>query len=244
MKILKCNFFMTLLVIAAAIDAHSQTVDEIIAKNIGALGGKDKIKSVTSIYLENSIEAMGNESPNTTIILNGMGAKIKSDINGQIMIQCFTDKGGWMINPFMGGSEATVMQSDQYKSGKRQIYVEESYMDYASKGNKVELLGKEKLQNDSVFKIKVTTSDSLSILYYFDATTYYVVQTIYTGEMMGQKMDVVNKLGDYKMTDYGFVLPNTITTSFGDQFSLITKLKKAEFNIPVDPTIFDKGNLK
>jgi hypothetical protein len=235
---------MTLLVIANVINAHSQTADEIIAKNIGALGGKDKIKSITSIYLENSIEAMGNESPSTTTILNGIGAKIRSDINGQIMIQCFTGKGGWMINPFMGGSEATAMQNDQYKNGKRQIYVEESYMDYAAKGNKVELLGKEKLQNDSVFKIKVTTSDSLSLIYYFDATTYYVVQTIYSGEMMGQKMEVVNKLSDYKMSDYGLVIPNTTTTSFGDQFSLITKLKKAEFNKPVDPTIFDLGNLK
>jgi hypothetical protein len=244
MKTIKCNFLTTALVLATLINVHSQTLDEIIKKNIDALGGKDKIKSISSLYLENTIEAMGNESPSTITVLNGKGAKIRSDINGQIMIQCFTDKGGWMINPFMGGSEATVMQNDQYKNGKRQIYMEESYMDYASKKNKVELLGKEKLQNDSVFKIKLTTSDSLTILYYLDMKTYYVIQTTMSGEMMGQKMEVVNKLGDYKMTDYGIVLPNTTTVSYGDQFSLVTKLKKAEFNIPVDTTIFNIGNLK
>jgi hypothetical protein len=244
MKIMKLNLLAITIMFAAMNNVYSQTLDEIIAKNIEVMGGKDKIKSITSIYLENTMEAMGNESASTTVVLVGKGAKIKTDINGQIMIQCYTDKGGWMINPFMGSSEATVMPNEQYKSGKGQINLEESFVDYAIKGNKVELLGKEKLENDEAFKIKVTTSDSISTIYYIDAKTYYVAQTTMTTDMMGQQVDITTKLSDYQKTDYGIVLANTTSVSYGEQFSMVIKLKKVEFNKPVDPTIFDIGNLK
>jgi hypothetical protein len=194
------------------------------------------------LYLENIVEAMGSESGSTTVILNGKGEKIKSDFNGETMIQCYTDKGGWMINPMSGSSEAVAMTNEQYKSGKTQIYIGEAFTDYATKGNRVELLGKEKLQNASTFKIKVTTTDSASVIYYIDTATYNIVQKSASIDMMGQKMDVITKMSDYQKTDFGFVLPKTTTISFGEQFSLVIRLKKAEINKPVDPTIFDMGN--
>jgi len=244
MKILKFNLLTIVLVLVAFTNVHSQTVDEIIAKNIEAMGGKDIIKSITSIYMENTIVAMDNESASTTVILNGKGIKTKSDFGGQMMVQCYTDKGGWMINPMGGGSEATAMSGDQYKAGKNQIYVEASYLDYAAKGNKVELLGKEKVQNDDAYKIRVTTPDSLRTAYFIDAKTYYVVQITASSEMMGQKMDVISKLSDYEKTSFGYVLPKTTSVSYGDQFSMVMKLKKVEINKPVDATVFDLGNVK
>ena len=217
---------------------------KIIAKNTEAMGGKDKILSITSIKMENTIEAMGNESASTTVILNGKGFKNISDFNGQKMVQCYTDKGGWMINPMSESSDAAVMPEAQYKNGKNQINIGTSFLDYTKKGNKVELLGKEKLLNADVYKVKVTSSDSLSVLYYFDATTFYVIQTTINSDMNGQQMEVITKLSDFQKTDFGYVLPKTTTVSYGDQFSLVIKLKKAEFNIPVDASIFDLGNLK
>ena len=57
-------------------------------------------------------------------------------------------------------------------------------------------------------------------------------------------MEVVTKMTDYQKTDFGFVLPKTTNVSYGDQFSMVIKLKKVEFNKEIDPTIFDLGNLK
>src|SRR6266542_2080696 len=125
MKFLKCNLLTIALAFVALANVHAQTLDEIIAKNIDAMGGKDKIKSITSVSIENTMEAMGNESTSTTVIVNGVGAKTKSDFNGQTMVQCYTNKGGWMINPMAGSSDATPMPEDQYKTGKNQIFIEE-----------------------------------------------------------------------------------------------------------------------
>ena len=43
--------------------AQAQTVDEILSKHIDAIGGKEKISQVKSIYTEISMEVMGNSAP-------------------------------------------------------------------------------------------------------------------------------------------------------------------------------------
>ena len=50
-------------------------------------------------------------------------------------------------------SEAQAMPDELYKAGRSQIYVGGALLDYASKGNTVELIGKE----DNNYKIKVTS---------------------------------------------------------------------------------------
>ena len=45
---------------------------------------------------------MGNDTPATTTILNGKGYKVEMEMNGQKVVSCLTDTGGWMISPMMG----------------------------------------------------------------------------------------------------------------------------------------------
>jgi len=54
---------------------RAQTADEIVAKHISAIGGKEKLMQINSLYQENTIEVMGNEASSTTTILNGKGLK-------------------------------------------------------------------------------------------------------------------------------------------------------------------------
>src|SRR2546425_13338282 len=115
----------------AGISAKAQTADEIVAKHIEAVGGKDKISKINSIYLENSIEVMGNEAPGTTVILNGKGFKSEMDFNGQKIVQCITDKGGWTINPMAGQTSATPMPEELVKQGQDQLYIGGPLFNYA-----------------------------------------------------------------------------------------------------------------
>src|SRR5690349_9813889 len=86
--------------------SHAQTAEEIIAKHINAIGGKEKLAQINTIYQENTIEVMGNEATSTTIIVNGKGFKNEVDFGGQKIVQCITDKGGWSINPLAGQTTA------------------------------------------------------------------------------------------------------------------------------------------
>jgi hypothetical protein len=215
-----------------AISVKAQTADEIVSKYIDAIGGKEKIKQITSVYMEGSIQVMGNESPTTITILNGKGYKSESDFNGQKAIQCYTDKGGWAMNP-MGGGGAEPMPDEAYKAGKDQINVGGALLDYAANGSTVELQGKE----GSAYKLKFVTKDKDVTTYFIDAATYYLTKVVRKGNMMGQEVEITIQFADYKKTDFGYVVPFTINMDLG-QFQLSTTFKKAEINKPVDPAVF------
>jgi hypothetical protein len=231
---LKNLFLPVVAIVMAAGNMFAQTADEIIAKHVDAIGGKDKISQIKSLYMETTSQIMGNEAPGTTTILNGKGCKSEFDFNGSKITQCFTDKGGWSVNPMAGSSDAQAMPEDQYKSGKSQMNIGGDLFNYATKGFKAELLGKEA----DGYKIKLTGTDSSETTYYIDPSTYYIKKAMKKGEMMGQEVEVTSTYSDYRKTDYGFVVPYGIEVDFGGNFSFTSVVKKVEINKDIDPAIF------
>jgi outer membrane lipoprotein-sorting protein len=213
---------------------HAQTADEIVSKYVDAIGGKDKIGQVKSIYMENNMAAMGNDNPNVINVLNGKGYKSETDFQGQKIIQCYTDKGAWQINPMAGSTSAEAMPADQYNANKELIDVGGNLYDYAAKGSKVELVGKD----GGAFKIKLTTKENAEVNYWIDPATYYITKVVRKGSMMGQDVEITVKLSDYKKTDFGYVIPYSTEMDFGGQFQLTTTVKKVEINKTIDPAIF------
>ena len=212
---------------------HAQTAEEVVAKYIDAIGGKDLLQKVNSVYLEGSVQMMGNESPTSVTLLNGKGYKTESEFNGQKMVQCYTDKGGWSINPMSGGN-AEPMPEELYKAGKEQIDVGGALYDYAAKGSTVTLQGKEK----DGYKLLLVSKDKVATTYYFDPTTWYLTKLVKKGNMMGQEIEIVISLSDYKKADIGYMIPYNIETNLGGQFTFTTTIKKVELNKPVDPVVF------
>ena len=214
---------------------HAQTADEIVGKYIDAIGGKEKLGQIKSLYAESSTEVMGNEAPGKIYMVNGKGYKSELDFNGQKIIQCFTDKGGWNVNAMSGSATPAPMPAEQYKYGKNQIYAGGPLYDYAAKGNKVELQGKEK--ND--YKLKITTADKAELTYYIDANTYYVSKTVSKTNFQGQDITVTITYSDYRKTDFGTFHPYKVETDLG-QYQLTANITKLEINKDIDPKVFDQ----
>ena len=236
MKLVKiCLLSLTALV---GVAAQAQTADEIITKHIEATGGKEKLAAINSVRLENTMNVMDNDAASTTIVLNGKGYRSESDFGGQKLIQVVTDKGGWAVNPFGGSAEPAAMPDDQYKAGVSQLFIV-PFLNYTARGEKAELLGKEKVGNVDAYKLKLTSKDNVASTYYIDPATYYIVQTVRSADMGGQMVNVTTSFSDFKKSDYGWVVPQTTQVNFGDQFSMTAKVKKMEINVPVDAAVFE-----
>jgi hypothetical protein len=236
MKKIKISLLaLTALFSSAAI--HAQSADDIIAKYLDAIGGKEKLKAITSVKMENTLEVMGNEAPNTVTILNGKGYKSESEFNGAKIIQAVSDKGGWMVNPMAGATDPQAIPDEQLKTMQGQMYAI-PLLDFTARGGKAELLGQEKVGNVNAYKIKITNAGNATT-YYFDPATYYLIQAVSTTEMMGQQMEMTVTPADYKKTDYGWVVPQSIAMNMGGQFTMTMKLKNIEINKDIDPKIFD-----
>jgi hypothetical protein len=215
--------------------AADLTADQVVARHIEALGGKDAISQVKSMTMENSVQVMGNEAPNTILLVDGVGYKSETDFNGTKIIQCYTDKGGWQVNPMGGAPDPTPMSDDEYKIGKESISVGGPLLDYAAKGAKVELVSKDA----DTYKVKLTTKDNVAFTYVFDAKTYYVKSMTTKGNMQGQEVDLTTNYSDYRKTDTGFLVPYAMDIDFGGQFSLSIAVKKIELNKTIDPAVFE-----
>jgi hypothetical protein len=221
-------------VLAGAVSLSAQTADEIVNKYVAAVGGKDAISQVKSVHTESSVSAMGSENPSSTTIVDGVGFKSETEFNGARIVQCYTDKGGWTINPMTGDTNATPMPDDLYKAGKAQIYVGGALYDYAAKGSKIELLGKD----GGAFKIKLTTKEGVESTYLIDSTTYFVTSVLSKSKMQDQDVSVTTLLSDYRKTEVGYMIPYAMDVDFGGQFQLTIAVKKVELNKTIDPAVF------
>jgi hypothetical protein len=240
----KKNFMKTLrsgaIALLTMLSIHSiqaQTVDEIVSKYVDALGGASVLNTIKSLYVESTISVMGTDAPSTTYYLYGKGYKNELDFNGTKIVNCITDKGGWAINPMNGSPTPTAIPDEMVKSSQAQLQVGGPLFNYAAKGNKVEMIGKDTVGGPS-YKLKLTTKDGVSITYYIDANTYYIRKASSKTTMNGADIETSAMFSNYKKTESGFVVANNqeIVTP---QYTVEIANNKIEVNKTIDPTIFD-----
>src|ERR1019366_10273760 len=78
-----------------SIHIQAQTLDEIIDKNIAAMGGKEKLLALNSVSMEGTMSINGQNIPVKIIQLNNKGQKITLTINGMVNYIIQTKDSGW-----------------------------------------------------------------------------------------------------------------------------------------------------
>ncbi|RIV23756.1 outer membrane lipoprotein-sorting protein [Fibrisoma montanum] len=229
--------FGTATALFLSLGAYAQTVDEIVDKHVAALGGMDKLNGVKTLTIERSLAIQGGmEIPNKTVMVVGKSMRSESTVMGNSMIQVVDGSTGWMIRPaMMGGTgDPEDLPADQLKQQAGQLDPFGGLVDYKNKGNKVELVGKEKVDGKDAYHLKVTTKENQVIDQFLDANTY-LLSKIKTS-MNGQPGEI--SFSDYKDTDGIKFAKTTDIVSPQGQVTLTTE--KVTINGPVDESVFKK----
>ena len=217
----------------------AQTVDEIIAKNIQARGGLDKIKAVQTIRSTGTITmGPGMEAPGSMVQKRPDMARIEFTLQGLTAIQAYDGKDAWQIMPFTGKKDPEMMSADDKKDIEENADIDGPLVDYKSKGNKVELLGKDKLEGTDVYKLKATLKNGDVVTIYLDADSYLEIKEEVKRNVRGSEQEIESVMGDYKEVNgmmFPFAQENGIK---GSQEKEKLTLSKIELNVPVDDAIF------
>lgn len=233
------KFCFTMAVAALVPAMWAQTADEIIAKNIQARGGMDKLKSVQSIK-STATMAMGPgmEAPGLLIQKRGNLARLEFTIQGLTAVQAYDGKNAWQIMPFMGKKDPELMSADEAKELEETADMDGPLVDYKSKGNQVELLGKEKMEGTDAFKLKVNLKNGDVQTIYIDADSFLEIKNETKRTVRGSEQVVESSIGDYKEVN-GIIFPFAVEAGVkGSSQKEKLTINKIELNVPVDDSIF------
>ena len=224
-----------------AVAAKAQTADEIVAKHIEALGGKEKLLSIKSIYME-GVAVMGNGTEIDTKTWQVKDKLYRQEISfgmGNVVV-IVTPTKGWRSDPRNGGAFAPIPDS-MVKNMQTQLDPAGPLVDYAAKGSKVELLSKDSVGGKVCYKLKLIYAAGNYVTYYIDAQSYYVLRVARKGGgMMGggggggrrdPNAEFNIDFGDYQKTPDGYIFPFTIVAG---GFGAKSSVEKLEVNKPVD----------
>jgi outer membrane lipoprotein-sorting protein len=225
-----------------------QTVEEIIAKSIDARGGMRKIKSVQSQRLSGHISVGAAEG--TIRIERKRPGKLREEITleEKTLIRATNGKTGWMINPFSGSSDPEPLSADDFRLITQQADFDRPLVDYKDKGNQVELVDREKLDDKEVYKLKVTLKDGEIRYDYIGVASSLELK--WEGRVVrnGNDFPAESFFRDYRSVDglmYPFLIESDSPGNAGAQKIVFDKV---ELNPPLDDIRFEQpapaGNQK
>lgn len=227
----------TALLLVGVISVQAQSVDEILAKHFETIG-QSKLSNVKTMQTEGKIVVQGLEIPFNQKYKREGKFYMESSFQGMKMIQAFNGESGWQVNPLMGIAEPQDMAGIELKSALDNADIDGPLYNYAAKGNKVELLGKDTFEGADVFKLKLTKTDGTEATYFLDADNYVVLKTEVTMVVEGNTVTSSATMGNYKEVD-GVMMAHSITTGvMGQNMNLI--IDKVQFGVEVDDAIFVK----
>lgn len=225
---------------------QAQSADEIINKYIENTGGKDKWKALKSVKTTGKVKFGGQEFPLTIIQAEGGKQKVFASVQGMEFVQmAFDGTTGWSTNQMT--MKAEKMEAEDSENMKRSAAdFPDPFIDYAEKGYKVELEGKEKVEGTDCFKIKLTKKPEMvegkeveSVSYYFfDAENYVplvVKNTVKKGPAKGVMIETV--LSDYQEVN-GLFFPFSMTVKSNGQAGQTINIEKVELNAAIEDKVF------
>jgi hypothetical protein len=131
---------------------------------------------------------------------------------GKTAIQVYDGTNGWKVRPYLNRLDVEPFTDEESKVASTQFELDGPLVDYAAKGNVVELDGLEKVNDRSTYKLKVTTKSGQVVHVWVDAETFLETKIEGQPRRLDGKMHPVEiYFRDYRSVD-GLQIPFVLET--------------------------------
>jgi len=219
--------------------APAQSAEELVARNLMARGGADRLRAVQSLRIMARVllPTAGLEFP-AVITTTKRPTRFyqESTIRGQKVIAGFDGEKGWIVNPLMGGLAPQEIAGSRLEMLKRQLDIEGPLVDYKAKGTVVEVAGHDTIEGKAVTKLKVVPKDGLVEYFYVDDDTGLETKTVKQIKDGDAITTLETRYSNYQPVN-GVMLPYTVEQKAAGQVLQFT-IERVELSPPVDDTLF------
>jgi hypothetical protein len=224
--------------------AAAQTVDDVIAKNIQAHGGMDKIKAVNT--LRNTAKLSVGAFRATALQENERPDKVREEviIQGLAQVQAYDGKTAWQVSPFEGRKDPQLMSAEDAKSLIVDADIDGPLVDYKAKGHKAELMGHDSVEGTDCYKVKLTMKNGDVRYYYLDTDSYLELKLEVQTTIRGTLQETESYFGDYEQVN-GIYYPFAVEQAQkGSSQRQKLSVDKIEINVPIDDARFTMPVIK
>ena len=223
----------------AAAFVSAETIDEIVAKNIAARGGLEKVKNIQSMRMTGTMRLGDDKLPTTLELKRPNRSRWEFTLEGQTAVQAYDGKIAWMIMPFEGQQEPQVMTDQEARDIETQADIDGPLIDSKPKGITLTLVGRETIEGGvDTWHLKVTRKGGDTRDLYLDAKTYLQILAVGHRSTDGQNVEIRSKIGDYRNVG-GVMLPHRFEASAsGVPQTQALEFEKIELNVPIDDSRF------
>jgi hypothetical protein len=228
---------------------QAQSAQEIVTKYLQAMGGKERLQSINSLYQEGIavLEGGAQLSSRSWRIYDRVYRQEISMPAGKVTI-VVTPSRGWSAGPGTGGLFKPLSDA-QFRALRPEIDPGGALVDYAAKGNKIELAGKDTVNGEPCNRLRVYFPAGGSTVYSIEARTGYILRASHTGgNVLGTILpgsgssappdgQVTTEYSDYKVIAGGYVFPHAITLS---PYGAKVKILKIEVNGYADADVLSR----
>ena len=224
---------------SSALLVTAQTAEELVAKNLEAHGGIEKIKAIKSYHMtgrfqQGRFRAEVAQDAKAPDLIREMFT-----IQGMTQIEAYDGTTGWQISPFQGRKDPELLGEDDLRDVSEDADFYGPLVDYKEKGNTVEYLGHDTVDGDDVYRLKITLKNGDIYYYYLDPDTYMEIRTERQEFIRGAVHETQTDLGSFKQVD-GVYFPFSIASgpkNRPDQKGTTT-VEKMEANVDLPDSEF------
>ncbi len=242
----KKSLLLALTCVIMSASVMAQSVDEIINKYFEATGGKAKWEAIKGVKYAAKVNQGGMEIPLEITQMKDGKQSTKINFQGKVIMQGVYDGTTLWSHNFMNmkAEKSDAEATENYKKNIGDF--PDPFLNYKSRGWKVELMGKESVDGAEAYKIKLTKNpikvdgvetENVSY-YYFDVESSVPVMQeseIKEGPGKGQISQI--KLSDYQEVD-GIMFPFSISQGVKGQAGQPIVISSIQLNPTVDAAEF------
>ncbi|SRR5579875_139011 len=224
-----------------ALSAHAVTADELVAKNIAARGGMEKMAAIKTLRMQGQLIFGGNfKLAYTQLLKRPDKVREEASLQGLTQVQAWDGHRGWSIQPFGGRRDPVPMSADEAKALAEEADFDGALVDAKAKGNVVTYLGTEDVDGTNAYKLQVKLKDGNTLVVYLDPDAYLPIREIAQRTVNGVQQVTQTDYGDYERVD-GVYFPFAVSSGpkGGTPDSRMqVSIDKAEANVPVEDAVF------
>jgi hypothetical protein len=223
----------------------AQTAEDLVANALAARGGVEKMKAIRSQRVSGNISfGPGADGPFTVEFARPGKMHMDISIAGQTIVRVYDGQSaGWVINPFVTNKDVQPMGADDLRNISDESDFDGPLLDYQSKGNHIELAGKDQVDGKPVNLLKLTNKNGDARTYYFDASTNLLLKWVGKRKAENQELDVETFFRDYREVNGLKFAFEVDSDTPGTQLMQKITIQKIELDPDIDPLRFGKPPL-